>query len=345
MKKMIDELNHARIINGLFWDQQSSSKDWSDLHLLLPTLGANRGTCVTRSCISSQMYGNNWQFSAFLFHTLKCQSLSDNKNRSFARYSLPSSTTWKVYNFWNAAMKMKLPINILQELTMAQSFILPDDRSKSFPVGQRCSKRYPTKRELSLASCSSKLIVRTQISGFETVMRIRQSHQTSLRNREKLEAWMTRFWLKQLHVQHTFKQELHPFTADPPRWRGWYDESSYGRIRSRTASTTVNICNHSRWARLRYSRYTCLSYCWGNPHATGNFFDFNKRFADEYSQEVQYPIACDGKLIFVRANLYEALQQLPDSPGLELKTEGDSERRCTLLHAAAQEGNMEAIKL
>ena len=102
------------------------------------------------------------------------------------------------------------------------------------------------------------------------------------------------------------------------------------------------------WSRrLIRPSYFCLSYCWSNPHAISNTFNYFEKYAEDYDDQNVYPIACNGRLLYVRANLYDALQQLPDAPGLQLKTwySFDGERsRVTDLHAAAADGDVALVK-
>lgn len=93
--------------------------------------------------------------------------------------------------------------------------------------------------------------------------------------------------------------------------------------------------------------YYCLSYCWSNPHVKSNRFNHYENMADDYDDESVYPIACNGRLLYVRANLYDALQQLPAAPGLQLKRWYDfngSFEKCTDLHVSAAEGDLALTK-
>lgn len=79
-----------------------------------------------------------------------------------------------------------------------------------------------------------------------------------------------------------------------------------------------------------------------------NAFNVYKDAAEDYDDESLYPIACNGRLLYVRANLYDALKQLPAAPGLELKRSynfNGTVTRCTDLHVNAAEGNLALIKL
>ncbi|KAK5949501.1 hypothetical protein OHC33_009494 [Knufia fluminis] len=93
--------------------------------------------------------------------------------------------------------------------------------------------------------------------------------------------------------------------------------------------------------------YFCLSYCWDNPHAISNTFNHFEKYAEDYDSQNVYPIACNGRLIYVRANLYDALQQLPDAPGLQLKqwyTFNGQKERVTDLQVAAADGDLALVK-
>jgi len=76
-------------------------------------------------------------------------------------------------------------------------------------------------------------------------------------------------------------------------------------------------------------------------------FNYYEKYAEDYDPQSLYPIACNGRLMYVRANLYDALQQLPDAPGLQLKQwyvfNGDSERM-TDLQVAAADGDVALVK-
>lgn len=76
-------------------------------------------------------------------------------------------------------------------------------------------------------------------------------------------------------------------------------------------------------------------------------FNYHEKYAEDYDTQSLYPIACNGRLMYVRANLYDALQQLPDAPGLQLKRwytfDGDSERM-TDLQVAAADGDVALVK-
>lgn len=71
-------------------------------------------------------------------------------------------------------------------------------------------------------------------------------------------------------------------------------------------------------------RYYALSYTWDNPHAMGTRFNFHERHAAEYDSDNLFPISCNGKLLLVRQNLYDALQTLPEFPHLFVKKGGGS---------------------
>jgi len=62
-----------------------------------------------------------------------------------------------------------------------------------------------------------------------------------------------------------------------------------------------------------------LSYTWGNPHAKSTMFNFYNDYADDYDDNSVYSVSCNGKLLYLRQNLYDALQQLPETPGLYVK--------------------------
>lgn len=69
--------------------------------------------------------------------------------------------------------------------------------------------------------------------------------------------------------------------------------------------------------------------------------------AADYDDQSLYPIACNGRLLYVRANLYEALKQLPAAPGLQLKrwyNFNGSIEKCTDLHISAAEGDVALTK-
>ncbi|KAH8680700.1 heterokaryon incompatibility protein-domain-containing protein [Xylariales sp. PMI_506] len=65
--------------------------------------------------------------------------------------------------------------------------------------------------------------------------------------------------------------------------------------------------------------YYCLSYCWGNPHAKGRTIDYYGEFAEEYDNSKLHAVSCNGRLMHIRQNLYDALKQLPDDPHLLTK--------------------------
>ena len=93
--------------------------------------------------------------------------------------------------------------------------------------------------------------------------------------------------------------------------------------------------------------YYCLSYSWNNPHASSNMFNYYKKFADDYREEILYPVACNGRLLYVRPNLYDALRQLPEAPSLQVKRwynfDGETEK-LNDLHVAAAEGDASLVK-
>ena len=79
--------------------------------------------------------------------------------------------------------------------------------------------------------------------------------------------------------------------------------------------------------------YSCLSYTWGNPfpdHASVRD-DFQER---DYS--TQWPIACNGKAMFVNQNLYDALKEMPRNP---VQFEREPGTYKTVLHRNAGKGN------
>lgn len=112
--------------------------------------------------------------------------------------------------------------------------------------------------------------------------------------------------------------------------------------RQRTLATSIQMLHSSS----RYSYY-CLSYCWSNPHVKSNVFNQYDAVADEYDDQSVYPISCNGRLLYVRANLYDALQQLPAAPGLQLKrwyNFNGTFDKCTDLHISAAEGDLALTK-
>lgn len=48
-------------------------------------------------------------------------------------------------------------------------------------------------------------------------------------------------------------------------------------------------------------------------------FNFYNDYADDYDDNSVYSVSCNGKLLYLRQNLYDALQQLPETPGLYVK--------------------------
>ena len=62
-----------------------------------------------------------------------------------------------------------------------------------------------------------------------------------------------------------------------------------------------------------HATYICLSYTWDNPFAEGRYYDEQyARVAQEYDHHARlYPILCNGSRLWVRKNLFDALQQLP----------------------------------
>lgn len=59
-------------------------------------------------------------------------------------------------------------------------------------------------------------------------------------------------------------------------------------------------------------QYDCLSYTWGNPHARLSMIDFHAQNEKKYDPSILWPVICDGKLLYVRRNLYDALRHMPE---------------------------------
>ena len=85
--------------------------------------------------------------------------------------------------------------------------------------------------------------------------------------------------------------------------------------------------------------YNCLSYTWGNP-----FSDRSNSPTEDfaYDNNTKWPISCDGKLLYISQNLYDALRQLPRWQIAEVE-DIDGKFWRTPLHDAALEGDVDRV--
>lgn len=87
--------------------------------------------------------------------------------------------------------------------------------------------------------------------------------------------------------------------------------------------------------------YNCLSYSWGDPYPAGSKLPTEQSPHDDTNK---WPIECDGKLLWVTQNLYDALQQIPQwrrIPDVEHAMDPNLSR--TPLHKAAKMGDVDMI--
>lgn len=90
-------------------------------------------------------------------------------------------------------------------------------------------------------------------------------------------------------------------------------------------------------------RFCALSYTWGNPHAKSTSFNFYDEHADDYDSNSRYPVACNGRLLHLAPNLYDALQQLPENPGIYLR-ESFGDALMNDLQSAAAQADADLVK-
>lgn len=50
------------------------------------------------------------------------------------------------------------------------------------------------------------------------------------------------------------------------------------------------------------------------------FFDLYSNHADDYDEHCLFPLSCNGRRLFVRQNLYDALKTLPDIPSMQMRS-------------------------
>ena len=88
-------------------------------------------------------------------------------------------------------------------------------------------------------------------------------------------------------------------------------------------------------------KYHCLSYTWGNPHANGVPFrnDF-EAVAPEYGVTKLINIRCNGRILKIRQNLYDALCEIPtDGWIFRILNRPDLNTKRIQLHDKAAEGS------
>lgn len=85
--------------------------------------------------------------------------------------------------------------------------------------------------------------------------------------------------------------------------RGSSSPSLYGKPLIECLLKTVDL------ADVPAPEYIALSWSWNNP-----FGKQRDSFEDAYSSKHLWPIAVNGRLVFIRRNLYEALERLSDLP-------------------------------
>ncbi|KAH7061726.1 hypothetical protein BKA63DRAFT_528060 [Paraphoma chrysanthemicola] len=92
--------------------------------------------------------------------------------------------------------------------------------------------------------------------------------------------------------------------------------------------------------------YHCLSYTWGNPYPNCvGFQDEFDRVAPEYGHAQQFPVLCNGKILHIGKNLYDAMEQLPtDCWYQRVRYKYDMLNGGTELHVAAKHGNCPLIQ-
>ncbi|CAM1504189.1 Fc.00g017800.m01.CDS01 [Cosmosporella sp. VM-42] len=114
-----------------------------------------------------------------------------------------------------------------------------------------------------------------------------------------------------------------------------------GKDAKGTLQFSVRICDLEK----EDTKYHCLSYTWGNPHANGVFRQNFFTSADaQYTQQNSLPINVDGQLVYIQKNLYDALDRVPktayvDELNLTLGQGGQ-----TYLHYAATKGLADVVE-
>lgn len=83
--------------------------------------------------------------------------------------------------------------------------------------------------------------------------------------------------------------------------------------------------------------YHCLSYTWANPHADGNYFHESYAARSDGFLQKTWPVVIDGSLFLVHKNLFDALQQLPETPWVDRLNHRDGRGRA-LIHEWAATG-------
>ena len=137
-------------------------------------------------------------------------------------------------------------------------------------------------------------------------------------------------------LAHVRKQKPPSF---PPISRDTYE---YTPLPTATSIRLLRIHGEDRYGFLHCSirtvdlseevLYNCLSYTWGNPFPDS---DFCRDSFEKHHSERQLPIACNGKTLYVRQNLYDALRQVPRNT---FPFEREHGSKTTVLHRNAAAG-------
>ena len=83
--------------------------------------------------------------------------------------------------------------------------------------------------------------------------------------------------------------------------------------------------------------YSCLSYTWGNPYPDT---DWSRDSFESHDSTAKWPIVCGGKMLYVKQNLYDALQRVPINP---VNFERERGTNTTVLHRTAASGNVNMV--
>jgi ankyrin repeat protein len=94
--------------------------------------------------------------------------------------------------------------------------------------------------------------------------------------------------------------------------------------------------------------YYTFSYTWGNPHAEareGHAFTKNfEALNPEYSVKGRKPILCDGKLLYINRNLYDAFCDVPKDARRRFINRKNEPRGWSRLHVCVIAGKHEQVR-
>lgn len=135
------------------------------------------------------------------------------------------------------------------------------------------------------------------------------------------------------------KPELHSLSNY--KYAGLPTPTSIRLLRVEDRSTELIKCSLRTVDLKDKPQYCCLSYTWGNPHADGPEFDHYETARSEY--EKVCPIFCNGKLLHVGKNLYDALVELPLDQSAERSQDGDDSSQGLLHHPHGTEIWIDAL--